>query len=207
MNMHHPPQQDRSRRTEQRLLQATLALLQEGGLGACTVPAVAERAGVAVGSVYRRYPDKQAMVSAAILALASVPDEAVDQYAAIVVEAADLEDFLSRLTLSTIKASLQNRTLLVAIREFVRSTTDEVWLAEYRRLHGRARTVILAAAVERFGPEISEGEPALRLSVATIYGTVAAVFTEPQPGLFVETPTPEKFAAEMGRMQARYLRA
>ncbi|MFI1708862.1 TetR/AcrR family transcriptional regulator [Streptomyces griseoruber] len=53
-----------SRRSEQDLLQAGYALLEEGGVDALTVAAVAERAGMAVGSIYRRFGDKQGLLLA-----------------------------------------------------------------------------------------------------------------------------------------------
>lgn len=205
MSTSHPPQQLRSRRTEQRLIEATISLLHEGGLAVCTVPAVAERAGVAVGSVYRRYADKQAMVSAAILALAAVPPEAVAEYEAIVRDAAGLEDCLRRIALSSITASEQNRTLLLALREFARSSTDGQWLREYRRLRGTARTLILEAATERFGAATPGGETALRLALTAIYGAVEVVFTEPALGLYEETPAPEEFATRLAALQVRGL--
>lgn len=206
MSASHAPQQLRSRRTEQRLVEATLSLLQEGGLAACTVPAVAERAGVAVGSVYRRYPDKQAMVGSAILALFSVPPEAERQYVAIVEESSDLDDFLRRLTLSTIIATQHNRTLVLATRDFARLTTDEAWLSDYRRLRGRARTLVLDAAIERFRAELPGGDAPLRLALAAIYGAVEVVFIEPIPGLYETPPDPEMFALELAALQARSLR-
>jgi AcrR family transcriptional regulator len=52
--------QARSRLTLHRLLSAAEALLEHGGLEAATVPAIAETAGVSVGVVYRRFPDKDA---------------------------------------------------------------------------------------------------------------------------------------------------
>jgi AcrR family transcriptional regulator len=59
-----PAQQARSRITRQRVLQAGTALLEEGGTEALTVGAVANRAGVAVGSVYRRFGDKDRLLAA-----------------------------------------------------------------------------------------------------------------------------------------------
>src|SRR3954447_19420969 len=58
------PQQARSRRTLLLLLSAAEELLEEKGLDAATVPAIAERAGVSVGVVYRRFPDKDALLRA-----------------------------------------------------------------------------------------------------------------------------------------------
>src|ERR1051326_3152286 len=60
----NPPQQARSRATLARLLDATEELLEEGGLDAATVPAIAARAGVSVGVVYRRFPDKDNLLRA-----------------------------------------------------------------------------------------------------------------------------------------------
>lgn len=57
-------QQDRSRRTQDRIFRAGIALLEQGGPEALTVVAVAGAAGVAVGSVYRRFGDKDGLLFA-----------------------------------------------------------------------------------------------------------------------------------------------
>ena len=62
----HPARQQRSQRTQDRILDAAQLLLAESGLEATTVPAIAERAGVSVGSIYRRFPDKDAVLRAVI---------------------------------------------------------------------------------------------------------------------------------------------
>src|SRR5438552_1106097 len=54
--------QERSRHTLHRLLSATEALLEHGGLEAATVPAIAKAAGLSVGVVYRRFPDKDMLL-------------------------------------------------------------------------------------------------------------------------------------------------
>src|SRR4051812_31598135 len=59
-----PAQQARSRLTQQRILEAGTALLEEGGTEALTVAAVAARAGVSVGSVYRRFGGKDRPIAA-----------------------------------------------------------------------------------------------------------------------------------------------
>ncbi|MEH0574452.1 MULTISPECIES: helix-turn-helix domain-containing protein [Streptomyces] len=53
-----------SRRSQQDLMQAGYTLLEEGGVDALTVAAVAERAGMAVGSIYRRFGDKEGLLLA-----------------------------------------------------------------------------------------------------------------------------------------------
>ncbi|MFO0759301.1 MAG: helix-turn-helix domain-containing protein [Byssovorax sp.] len=58
----HAPQQDRSRRTLSRLLDATEQIIRRDGVEAVTVPAVAREAGSSVGSFYARFPDKAALL-------------------------------------------------------------------------------------------------------------------------------------------------
>jgi AcrR family transcriptional regulator len=63
------PQQARSRRTLERLLAATVSVMEEEGLAGATIPEVAARAGVSTGSIYRRFVDKEALIRAAFLRL------------------------------------------------------------------------------------------------------------------------------------------
>jgi AcrR family transcriptional regulator len=53
-----PPQQSRSRRTLERIVGATLEILEEEGPGAVTVQAVVRQAGSSVGSFYARFGGK-----------------------------------------------------------------------------------------------------------------------------------------------------
>ena len=57
-----PAKQARSRATLERLLQATAELLEEGGLDAATLPRIAARARLSPATVYRRFPDKDALL-------------------------------------------------------------------------------------------------------------------------------------------------
>lgn len=52
------PTQDRSRRTQARILEAGLDILRSEGMAGLTVVKTADRANVSVGSVYRRFGDK-----------------------------------------------------------------------------------------------------------------------------------------------------
>jgi AcrR family transcriptional regulator len=45
--------------TRERLLRAARELIEEGGYGASTVAAIADRAGVAAGTLYRHFPSKE----------------------------------------------------------------------------------------------------------------------------------------------------
>lgn len=59
-----PARQERSQATTEHLLEAAEHLLREGGADAATLRAIADRAGVSLGIVYRRFPDKDAVLRA-----------------------------------------------------------------------------------------------------------------------------------------------
>lgn len=60
--------QERSRRTKAALVRAATELVAEVGYHRATTKAIADRAGVSEGSIYRHFPDKKALFAAAILA-------------------------------------------------------------------------------------------------------------------------------------------
>jgi len=66
------PVQSRSRQTVATILQATAQVLVQRGYDRTTTNAVAERAGVSIGSLYEYFPNKEALVAA--LAEAHVAD-------------------------------------------------------------------------------------------------------------------------------------
>ncbi len=57
-----PAQQERSRKTLALLLKATIEVLNKDGLEGATVPRIAARAGLTPGAIYRRFPDKDALL-------------------------------------------------------------------------------------------------------------------------------------------------
>src|SRR4051812_16535429 len=61
----------RTAQVTQRVLDAVLDLLVEGGAEACTYRSVADRAGVERSTLYRRYPDRWEMMIDAFMARAA----------------------------------------------------------------------------------------------------------------------------------------
>jgi AcrR family transcriptional regulator len=58
------PRQSRAEETVAAILEASAQLLEAGGLAAFTTNAVAERAGVSIGTLYQYFADKQALLRA-----------------------------------------------------------------------------------------------------------------------------------------------
>lgn len=70
-----PPRRGRPRdpATRKNILAAAAALLEEGGLSAVTMEAIAVRAGVGKPTIYRQWPNAQAVAMSAFLACAQKP--------------------------------------------------------------------------------------------------------------------------------------
>ncbi|WP_438388985.1 TetR/AcrR family transcriptional regulator [Actinopolyspora saharensis] len=60
----HPPQQARSRESQEKVLNAAEQVLLTGGIEEFTIAAVAEHAGVSVGAIYRRFTGKEPLLHA-----------------------------------------------------------------------------------------------------------------------------------------------
>ena len=58
----YPAQQARSRKTLDRLTRATEEVLNRHGLEGATIPRIAEQAGLSPAAIYRRFPDKDALL-------------------------------------------------------------------------------------------------------------------------------------------------
>jgi AcrR family transcriptional regulator len=76
MSTDQPPTKlsEKRARTRRKLLEATLAVIGEGGLHGLSLDAVAKRVGVTKGAIYDNFESKDAMI---VAAFASLPDEAL----------------------------------------------------------------------------------------------------------------------------------
>lgn len=73
------PAQKRSRETFDKICSTALELIDEGGLGALNTNAVADRAGLAINTVYAYFPDKFAIMHELLLGLNERRDAVVEQ--------------------------------------------------------------------------------------------------------------------------------
>jgi len=64
-NQRRSPRQARSRATWEAIVEAAAQVLERGGAEGFNTTAVAERAGVSIGTLYQYFPDKQAILAAA----------------------------------------------------------------------------------------------------------------------------------------------
>ncbi|GAA1696035.1 TetR/AcrR family transcriptional regulator [Fodinicola feengrottensis] len=76
------PQQDRSRATRQRLLEAAVECLAERGFAGSTVTVVAERAGVSRGAAQHHFPTREELFLAAVRYVSEVRMQEIGRQAA-----------------------------------------------------------------------------------------------------------------------------
>jgi len=69
------PQQARSRESMRKLLKAAAEVLGQHGLEGATIPRIARHAGLTPGAIYRRFPDKEALLETVIIGILERQDE------------------------------------------------------------------------------------------------------------------------------------
>lgn len=202
------PQQARSRETLARLLAATIAILEEKGLAGVTVPEVAARAGVATGSVYRRFTDKDALVRAAFLQLLESAQEANEaalpptRLSAVTIEAA-----LQAIGRALVVQYRGRTNLLRALDQYLEQQTD----AEFRRraidqIEANLRLVV--RALLPFRQQIAAADPERAITFALLSATTVIEAHKLHKPLLWERMLPlddEALAAETAQAMAAYL--
>jgi AcrR family transcriptional regulator len=131
--------------TRERIVAATLHLYREVGIAGATVPAIAQAADVAPGTVRNHFPDPKDLadaVAVSILADAGMPD------ASIFAGAAGLTDRIERL-LSEVSAFFERSTDWWQVREADRIRGD-AWSAAEASYEVRI-TELIRAALEPLG--------------------------------------------------------
>jgi AcrR family transcriptional regulator len=129
-----PARQQRSRDTEERLLNAALSLLETGGLDGAVIPRIAELAQVAPASVYRRFADKSALLRAAFLTMLRNSHEASRVQAPQLILRAGLAESLCQVARQFMLQYRGHPQLLRALVRFMESDTEAGFIAEARAI-------------------------------------------------------------------------
>lgn len=168
------PVQQRSQRTTEAILEATLQVLLRDGYASLTTTRVAERAGVSVGTLYQYFPDKRSLVTALKVRYFGLMLDAV-RAAAVDPKLDTLEKALRGALGALLRVKQENRALTLALRtpmteldggNFLRETLEQF-------------VAVLAPAVARTLPALSD-ERRLFLAVAALEGVISyAVYEAP----------------------------
>jgi len=133
------PQQARSRESVERLMKAAREILNEKGIAGATVPRVAARAGLSPGSVYRRFPDKDALMRAVIFETLETLDASTA--AALTPELAErlsLQAFAETMVRQSLRSQRRNATMLRAMHQFILSHPSAAFKKKTVELNSRS---------------------------------------------------------------------
>jgi AcrR family transcriptional regulator len=189
------PQQARSRATLARLLAAAEQLLDEGGLDAATVPAIAERAGVSVGVIYRRFPDKDNLLRAVFERFFErARENNLGALRLIARVQMPLPVLMRKLIHGTIEGQRRMRHILRALIRFGRTHRDQSFrraAMEMNRETMKALSVVLMSmSSEMSHPNPQQGiEFAMLTLSAVLYATIIEeepLYTLSDPGAIEE---------------------
>ncbi len=133
--------------TRERLLRAARELIEEGGYGAATVVAIAERAGVAAGTLYRHFGSKEELFVEVFRVVCDREVRAMEAAAASLPDAAPLVDRLETLLATFAERALRKPRLAWAlIAEPVDPLVDAERLA-YRERYSAMTAETLRQAI------------------------------------------------------------
>ena len=152
------------------ILAAAQGLAAEGGMAAVQIAAVAERAGIAAGTVYRYFPSKSALVTALVEALSQAEVAALARAA----DAAPgpLSALAAAITAYAARALSRRRLAFALIAEPVEPDVDAARVAYRRVLVGAFETRIRAALATGQLPDQDPAVAAPALIGALIEGLV-----------------------------------
>lgn len=113
------PQQARSRESTRKLLKAAAEVLGQHGLEGTTIPRIAQHAGLTPGAVYRRFPDKDALLEAVVIGILERQEQRVrEAFTPDLVRQIPLAVFAEQLVSGMLVGYRANAGLLRALRQF-----------------------------------------------------------------------------------------
>jgi AcrR family transcriptional regulator len=160
--------QSRSRESLQRLLEAAADVLEERGLEGATIPRIAARAGLSPGAVYRRFPDKDALLQTVVLTeLEQMDENTKTLLTPKIAEQGSIRHFAKLIIQSTLQAHRQNPTLKLALDQYVFTHPNAAFKKRVSKMNIRtARRVADFLLLKR--KEIKHPDPEAAVSFALI---------------------------------------
>jgi AcrR family transcriptional regulator len=169
------PQQARSRESMRKLLKATADVLGQHGLDGTTIPRIAQHAGLTPGAIYRRFPDKDALLETVIIGILERQDErlrmALTPAMARQIPLAVLAEQVVNSMLLSYRA---NARLLRALRRFAQGRDHTSFYKKCSRLEMRTIQYVVELFLEH-KKEVKHPEPHIAVSFALMMLTSALI--------------------------------
>jgi len=206
------PRQARSRESETKLIKATVEVLSQFGLEGATVPRVAEYAGLTPGAVYRRFPDKNALMERCITRI--LEDQLAHLKQAFTAEAAQqssLPSLIELLTRSMLASYRKNARLIRALRQFVQASDHLAFKRQAAQLeNGALQHLSDVLMVQQKHMRHPQPKSALNMAFLMLSATLAELMVNGnnQEEIKSLVPTDDAFLeSELTRMFLSYIGA
>ncbi len=181
--------------TRQRLVEAARELLEEGGYAAAAVQAVADRAGLAAGALYRHFPSKAELFVEVFRDAAHKDIQAVDEAAA---SGGCIERLEAAVAAHARRALRRRRLAWALLYEPVHPLVDAERLV-YRRKYCRHMAGLLRQAIA--AGEIPEQN--VEFSAAAVVGAIAESLVGPLSPVAGQVASAEEIIATLVRFCRR----
>jgi AcrR family transcriptional regulator len=185
--------------TRERLLGAAQALIEEDGYGAATVLAIAERAGVAAGTLYRHFASKEELFVELFRSVCDREVRAMQAASSAIGAELSQVDRLERVLLTFAERALRRPRLAWAlIAEPVDPLVDAERLA-YRERYRKLAAEVLRAAIAAGELPAQDAE----LTAAALVGGCGEALVGPLAPLAGSRPPSEDLLAALGTFVRR----
>ncbi len=178
--------------TRQRLLKGAQELIEEGGYGAASVAAIADRVGVAAGTLYRHFPSKEQLFVELFRSVCSREERAM-RAAAEQMDGAGAVPRLEEVLATFARRALRNPRLAWAL---IAEPVDP--LVDAERLAYRERYTALVGESLRAGVAAGElPEQNVTLTAAALVGGCGEALVGPLSPLAAERPSGQEVVAAL----------
>jgi AcrR family transcriptional regulator len=185
-----------ARRTRQSLVAAAGELIEGGGYAAASVAAIAQRAGVSAGALYRHYPSKAELFVEVFRAAAERELAAMHEAAT---KSGTFAPRFDAVIATYARSALANRRLAWAlVYEPVEEIVDVERLAYRRRYREGMAELLRAGIAERAIPE-----QRVALTSAAVVGAIAEALVGPLSPVGDESVTDAELVADLVRLCRR----
>jgi AcrR family transcriptional regulator len=200
----HAPKQARSQQSLRRLIDAAREILNEDGLEAATIPRIAERAGLSVGSVYRRFPDKDALLREICVQYFLDKHEFLSRLAEQIPPDASLADIIQGMAQGMMRSFMQDAGLMRASLYYSREQADPKVRQKIERAGRRTFDLTVGILLSR-RDQIDHPDPetAAQLSITMMVSTIREMVLFHCPKMTATDST--RIASELAFAVSRYL--
>ena len=160
------PQQARSRESLRKLLKAASEVLGQHGLEGATIPRIAQHAGLTPGAIYRRFPDKDALLETVILRILERQAERLRlMFTPAMARQIPLAVFAEQLINSMLISYRANAGLLRALRQFAQGRDHTSFYRKVTKLEMQSYQYLVELFLEH-RKEVKHPDPQLAVSFA-----------------------------------------